>query len=172
MPFKVRARKAPVFMESIQNWSPAQDLVTTSSNQDRETIESDVAPRNRDSLPRPDRIFACVGKGSKGAITEFRYGLEARLGLETELDIPILDVCVLPPSLCSVEDDSASLFLLSLVDRSVLLHLSSDAMEIKELDQGSTLLDLRHRTIVTDLHGSDTIQVTEHSVMFRYGQKR
>jgi hypothetical protein len=135
-------------------------------------MEEPIISRNREYFPKPDRIFACVGKGPNGSITEFRYGLEARLGLETEFHTPVMDVWVLPSSLGSVDDDGGSLFLLSLVNRSALLYLSGDATEIYELDQTSTPLDLRSRTIAISLHGDCTIQVTEQSLLFMRGQNR
>jgi hypothetical protein len=170
--FKVVAREGPVFRESIPNWSPAQDIVTTSRFQDREVEEPNVTPHGREQFLEPDRIFACVGKGAKGSITEFRHGLEARLGLETEFHMPVMDVWIASPSVCSAEDDGGSLFLLSLVNRSALLHLSSDASEIDELDQTSTFLDLRYRTIATSLQGDSKIQVTEQSVFFMNDHRR
>jgi hypothetical protein len=170
--FKVLARQSAALRERIQNWSPAQDLVTTSINQDR-----DIEPlHNRFSakgyFPGPDRIFACVGRGTKGSVTEFRYGFEARLGLETEFHMPVLDAWVAPSSLCSLEDDAGSFFLLSLINGSAVLHLSSDASEIDELDQALTLLDLRYRTIATSLRGDCAIQVTEQSVVYVDSPKR
>jgi hypothetical protein len=118
-----------------------------------------------EGLPKPDRIFACVGKGLKGAITEFRYGLEANLGLEMEYDTAIMQAWVFPANIGSVEEEEGSLFLLSVGNCSALLHLSSDATNISELDEHSTKLDLRHRTIATTIQGDTLLQVTEKSIV-------
>jgi hypothetical protein len=169
---KVMARQSPVLRESIQNWSPAQDIVTTSKFQDREIEEPETDYHGREHFPKPDRIFACVGKGTKGSITEFRYGLEARLGLETEFHTPVMDVWVSSASLCLGKDDGGSFFLLSFLNRSALLHLSNDASEIDDLDQTSTFLDLTHRTIAASLHGYCMIQVTEQSIFYTDGHDK
>jgi hypothetical protein len=107
-----------------------------------------------------------------GSIAELRYGLEARLGLEVEFPLPIMDVWVSPIQLYPMGNDGETLFLLSLVNRSVLLHLSNKATEIDELDQSSTLLDLRYRTITTTFHVDYDIQVTEQSIVFIQDYKR
>ena len=169
---KILARQGPALRERIQNWSPAQDIVTTSINQDRDIEDLNEKFSIKGYFPSPDRIFACVGKGTKGSITEFRYGLEARLGLETEFHMPVVDAWVAPSNLCSVKDDAGSFFLLSVINGSALLHLSSDASEIDEVDQASTLLDLRYRTIATGLRGDCAIQVTEQSVVYVDGHKK
>jgi hypothetical protein len=155
--------------ETIQNWCPAQDIVTTSKFQDREFYEPKKKnPRGREHFPKPDRIFACVGKGAQGAISEFRYGLEARLGLETEFHTPVIDSWVLPATNCLAKDQSedGSLFLLSLVHGSAVLNLSSDASEINELDPHMTCLDMSSRTIAASVHGGSVVQVTERCIRF------
>ena len=106
-----------------------------------------------------------MGKGLKGAITEFRYGLEANLGLEMEYGTAIMQAWVLPANIGSVDEEDGSLFLLSVGNCSALLHLSSDASNISELDEHSTKLDLRHRTIATTVQGDTLLQVTEKSIV-------
>lgn len=106
-----------------------------------------------------------MGKGLKGAITEFRYGLEANLGLEMEYGTPIMQAWVFPANISSVDEEDGSLFLLSVGSCSALLHLSSDATNISELDERSTKLDLRHRTIATTVQGDTLLQVTEKSIV-------
>ena len=169
--FQIKAREAPAFTQSIPNWSPAQDFVTNSLNQeDREYPELPKSVKKyRDFIPQPDRIFTCVGKGSNGAITESRYGLEANIGLEMTYDARILDMWVLSSDLDSFDSNDGSLFLLSLGDRSSVLHLSSDATEIVELDQSSTKFDLKCRTIAASMYGRYQIQVTESSIVLISG---
>lgn len=148
------------------NWSPAQDIVTTSAFQDYDSAEPPKVSRHKEFLPKPNRVFACVGKGVTGAISEFRVGLEARLSLETEFSSAIVEAWMAPVALCPHEEEDGSLFLLSLIDRSALLYLSADGSEIGELSHDSTCLDLTYRTIATSLYGDCVIQVTDHSVFF------
>jgi Mono-functional DNA-alkylating methyl methanesulfonate N-term len=125
--------------------------------------------RSKNAFPKPDRLFACVGKGIKSAITEFRYGLEGKLGLEMDYELPIMQAWVLLPQgsddADDADDDGSSLFLLSVGDRSTVLQLSSNASEIAELDDISTRFDLRFRTIAASTQGKYIIQVTEHSIV-------
>jgi len=121
---------------------------------------------------KPDRLFACVGRGIKSSIIEFRYGLEGKLGLEMDYENSILQSWVLPQDSMGLEDDNGSIFLLSLGDHSAALLLSSDASDIMELDTASTRLDLRFRTIAAATQGKYTIQVTENSIVLIYGPHR
>jgi len=151
--------------EPIQNWSPSQDFVTTYKDQDRDM--GDRTSRSRDNylIPKPDRIFSCGGKGLGGAITEFRHGLEASIGLEMDYDIPIMDVWVLYPESDNVDDYGASFFLMAVEDRSAVLRLSADAADVRELDQDATGFDLNFRTVAATMQGSTIIQVTEKSIV-------
>jgi hypothetical protein len=125
--------------------------------------------RNDENAPtKPDRLFACVGKGKKSSIVEFRYGIEGKLGLEMDYQIPILQSWVLPQDSNELEEESGSIFLLSLGDHSAALLLSSDASDIMELDATSTRLDLRFRTIAAATQEQYTIQVTEQSIVLIY----
>jgi hypothetical protein len=122
--------------------------------------------RGKDHFPKPDKIYACVGKGLKGEIVEFRHGFEGHIGLEIEFHTPIMDVWVLPSEFDQLDNDGGSDFLLSLGDCSALLQLSSDAGEIREVDQASTAFDLRYRTIAVSAYGACRLQVTEKSIVF------
>ena len=120
----------------------------------------------RGYLQQPDRIFTCAGRGTSGTITEFRHGLEANVALEIAYDAQIMDVWVLSPDSDEVLGDQGSLFLLSLGDRSSILYLSSDAVEIIEIGPGETEFNLASRTVAAGMHGPYMIQVTEESVVF------
>lgn len=116
-------------------------------------------------LAIPDRLFACVGKGIKSSIIEFRYGLEGKLGLEMDYESPIMQSWVLPQDLYEFEEDRGSIYLLSLGDHSAALLLASDASDVVFLDAASTHLDLRFRTITAATKEKYTIQVTERSIV-------
>lgn len=105
----------------------------------------------------------------KGTITEFRIGLEASLGLDISYDSQIMDVWVLSSDFGGADVDDGSLFLLSLGDRSSVLHLSSDAGEIVELEPDVAKFDLASRTIAASMHGQYQVQVTEQSIVFVSG---
>jgi hypothetical protein len=111
-------------------------------------------------------MFTCAGKGLNGTVTEFRYGLEASIGLQMAYDAQILDIWVLSSDSDPFDNDGGSLFLLSLGDRSSVLHLSSDASEIMELEPHSTKFDLKSRTLAASMCGQTQVQVTEQSIVF------
>lgn len=76
---------------------------------------------------------------------------------------------MLPSEFDPVDNEGGSNFLLSLGDSSALLQLSSDAAAIHEVDQSSTLFDLRYRTITASASGFHLMQVTEKSIVFIEG---
>ncbi len=154
--FQVQARRKPLLMQPIQNWSPAQDFVTTYSKQDEDS---------NGLVTKPDRVFTCGGKGKKGAITELRYGLEASIGLEMDYYTPIMEAWVLYPDFDPLEESGVSLFLLSMGDRSAVLRLSADAGDVQELSQETTRLDLSSRTVAAAMLENCIIQVTERSIV-------
>ena len=159
--FQIKARESPVFFQSIQNWSPVHDLVTTSRNQDHDRpVKAQIS-----ALLEQDKIYACVGKESNGAIVEFRHGFEAHIGLEMEFHTQIMDLWTLPPDANSFENEDGPLFLLSLPHCSALLQLSMDASGVQELEQHRTKFDLRYRTLAAGVFGTRKIQVTERSVV-------
>lgn len=163
--YLVAARSYPAFQEPIQNWSPSQDFVTTYEDQERDVGDRYSKPRNSGLIPKPDRIFSCGGKGMKGAITEFRHGLEASIGLEMDYDISITDAWVLYPDPENIDDYGVSFFLMAVEDRSAVLRLAADAADVRELDQDSTVFDLGFRTITARMQGRSMIQVTEKSIV-------
>lgn len=84
-------------------------------------------------------------------------------------DAQIMDIWALSSDSDDFHDNGGSLFLLSLGDRSSLLHLSTDASEIVELEPHSTKFDLASRTITANMHGHTQVQVTEQSIIFVSG---
>jgi hypothetical protein len=135
------------------------------SDQGRKYLASGEPRTDESSLKKPDRLFACVGKGMKSSVIEFRYGLEGKLGLEMDYESPILQAWVLPQDAFGVEEEPGSIFLISSGDHSAALLLSSDASDIVDLDASATRLDLRYRTIAAAARGKYTIQVTERSIV-------
>jgi len=147
-------------------------LVTTFTTQnERASRKGGHIKRDENVFPKPDRVFGCVGKGIKGSIVEFRIGLEANIGLEMDYETPVMKAWVFSPSFESFEEGDGSLFLLSLGDRSAVLQLSTDAGEVTELGKESTNFDLAHRTIVACEVGDYIVQVTEQSIVVRFGAK-
>jgi hypothetical protein len=146
-------------------------LVTTALPQDRDTPGIGELKLSKDAIPVPDRVFAITGNGGHGAITEFRNGLEAKIGLEMEYHTPVMQAWMFPPGLFDKPDTptQASSILLSLGDRSSVLHISEDASQVEEIMDDWTDLDMQFRTITAGKSGNYGIQVTEKSIKMRNG---
>ncbi|KAM3065519.1 hypothetical protein ACMFMG_011596 [Clarireedia jacksonii] len=160
--YLVLAKEVPQIKEYIQNWSPAMDLVTLSSNSEPDL---DIRSRPDTFTPNPDSVFVCSGKGAQSSITELRCGIEAKLGLEIPGIGYVTKVWALPSHVDSKVNHDGDLILLSFADRSAVIHLSSDAMEGTELEPSGTQLDLEHRTIAAACSKDKAIQVTEQSIV-------
>lgn len=169
---QVEGRATPLLKQPIDNWTPAQDLVIAPVHKEKQHSEGQQPHIGIYGLPTPDRVFSCVGKGAKGAIVEFRYGLEARIGLLLDYELPIIEAWAIPSSICDVGDGDASLFLLAFVESSVVICLSGDESSVEALNNDATMLDTRYRTISLYTQGVLTVQVTEHSIVIICGNQR
>ncbi|KAK2626316.1 hypothetical protein QTJ16_004578 [Diplocarpon rosae] len=170
--YLLQARQFPVLMEPIQNWSPAHDFVTTYNFEARETGSNANGNGLRYLVPKPDRIFACVGKGAKGGISELRRGYEANIGLHSDYGTPIMHAWPLSPRPHSSVEPIPYIFILSVGDRSGVLQMPADGSDIGELEENETTLDLNHRTIVAATDRQLVIQVTERSIVVTDGVMR
>lgn len=156
----------------MYNWAPAHDFVTTFDPGEQNSIGNGTGLRSKTKIvPRPDRIFACVGKGAKGGITEIRHGYEANIGLEVDYDATIMHAWALSPGSDLEAQGGPYTFLLSLGDRSGVLKMSADAVEIEDLEYTDTKLDLNNRTVLAVTSGDFIVQVTEKSIIFTNGTR-
>lgn len=167
------AKKWAQLVEPISNWAPTIDFVTTARTQGPALVPQDSpesSKRRRLVLGEPDRVFACTGRESHGAVSEIRYGYEARVRLDIEgINYPVTESWALPlraPNLelLSSGMPSSSLFLLSVGDESILLHLTADFKEIEEISQSSTWLDLKSRTLAASAYNGIVVQITERTI--------
>jgi hypothetical protein len=162
-------------VEPITNWSPTIDFVSIPTvPKNFQCFDDDDAPatkkRKLSTFDRPERIFACTGRGTQGAISEFRYGYEARLRLDISgLDVPVTETWALPIALTGDENAASGsptslLFLLSLGTQSMLLDLAAEGNVIENVDQASTWLDLDSRTLAATSYNGLVVQITEKSI--------
>jgi len=98
-------------------------------------------------------------------IAEFRYGLEARIGLHFDFESPIMQAWSLPFSRVAYGDADGTLFVLSVGQSSVALHLSGDETIVETIGSDMTTLDLEHHTIDIKQQDDRIIQITEKSVV-------
>ncbi|RPB10620.1 hypothetical protein P167DRAFT_490675 [Morchella conica CCBAS932] len=137
----------PKLEESVANWSPVFDF----------DLVKIPAQGHRGKAER-DRVFACTGRGDHGAITELRYGIQARIQGSAEYHSGVRRLWVLPDS------SGAGYFLLSsLPDRSSLCFLtpSGDWEEASEFG----LLEMDETTLAAGAVGALSVQVTPRTII-------
>lgn len=149
----------------LPNSFPVLDFATTDEyltwNEPPRTPENGTALGSRPRL-EPDRIFATSGQGQKGALTEYRYGLQAKIGLDFDYGIGLKQAWVVR---AQFSGELGFNMLLSLPDRTGILHLSDDLSEAAELDPGSTQYDTSSRTLAAAACPGWTAQVTENCIV-------
>lgn len=122
------------------------------------------------SIAKPDRLFSTSGKGTKGAVTEYRYGLQAKIGLDYDCGLGVKNAFVLPALAPYSSSQSTGYdLLLSMPDRTRVLRLSEDLGDVSELEaEDGAGYDVSCRTVtaVVANDSSDVIaQVTEQNIV-------
>lgn len=164
----MEARYPPVLLSRLPNWSPIIDFAVTNKTGPHDIVPTKIGGITQ--VVQPDQIFALTGRGTQygNALSEMRYGHEAHLRVETELDFPIGDAWYLPSELNQPTPEKSyilsTLVLLSVGNQSILLTLAADNSSIEEIQQGRTWLDLSSRTITAAACRGVMTQVTERSV--------
>lgn len=108
---------------------------------------------------KPDSIFTASGRGCKGSITQWRSGVQAKIGLDIESGEPNKQAWIFPVN----EVGGSSLFgILTLPHSSRVLQFAKDFSQVQEIEAEETSLDLSSRTLfATQQHGNSILQVTE-----------
>lgn len=138
----------PKLEESVANWSPVFDFELV--NLPGQGLASGKTER--------DRVLACTGRGDHGAITELRYGIQARIQGSADYVQGVRRLWVLPDS------SRAGYFLLSsLPDQSSLCFLTpaGDWEDATEFD----FLDLNETTLAAGAVGTQSVQVTPGAII-------
>ena len=154
----------PRATQTIHNWAPTIDFVTARVSSSSHGIQRHVSSSNEGPMFR-ERIFACTGRGSKhGAVSELRYGVEARIGTSVEIEDGVLDLWAL-----SALSGGDTFVLLSYSATTMLLHIPSDLgnseSEIKLVEDENMGLYFDARTITAGVTTEDfIIQITESSI--------
>ncbi|KAI1498641.1 mono-functional DNA-alkylating methyl methanesulfonate N-term-domain-containing protein [Biscogniauxia marginata] len=163
--WNIMAREHPQRIGPIPNWSPTVDLVVTSDairgageEQDKSLRTTSLASKVATTWLKPDRLFACSGRGMMGAITELRYGIQAKIGLDLKYSSPIKQCW--PLSIFDNTMDDGFLMLLALPNRSAILHFSLGFSEVSEKAQDAVQFDLSSTTLAACQTTTMTIQIT------------
>lgn len=156
-----QARQSPEYVQCIPNWAPSIDFIAAAVKPP-ETRASKCSSPNADTGSVRDRLFAGAGRGyMHGAVTELRFGLQARMGATLELeDCGILRLWTLP------DVTGTGLYLLLAYSlQSSLLHVSVDASVVTDAQDESTGLDFGSSTLTAGATPEGLVlQVTERSI--------
>lgn len=168
---QVQARETPLLIQPIENWTPVQDIVAVSTSPLTTSANRQTSSASR-HVRTPDRLFACVGKGSTGMITEFIFGVEARIGLYFDCDVPILQAWPIPYDQVTHVPLGGTLFLLSIGNSSIALRLSDDEQIVEPVDDETLKIDLEVHTIAVANIKDYTVQVTEKNIIISNASHR
>lgn len=155
---------------TLPNWSPVVDFTTTDEfstwSQETGAAGAQMVPWRDKKPSKPDRVFSTSGRGAKGTVTEYRYGLQAKIGLEYECGLGVRQAFVLPASLSG--QPAGYDLLLSMPDRTIVLRLSGDLDDISEppeAEEGTVKYDVSSRTLTAVVTNDMIVQVTEQAVV-------
>ncbi|KAI0828438.1 hypothetical protein F5Y06DRAFT_290978 [Hypoxylon sp. FL0890] len=159
--WNVEARQSPQRIGSIPNWSPTVDFIATNDGFYEEVTEGSSSGIGRIVPYQPDKIFACSGRGITGAITQFRYGLQARIGLDLTYSSNIKQCW----AISDFEDTEEGFFLLlALPNGSTILHLFRDLSEASEKDHDAIPYDLTSTTLTVQEADGVVVQITTNYI--------
>ncbi|EFX05596.1 thermotolerance protein [Grosmannia clavigera kw1407] len=169
---QIRPRKPNIPLGTIPNWSPVVDFVTNDKFSAAVRLVGEAGnkiipwqDRPLGSFSNPDRIFATSGHGVTGAVTEFRFGYRANIGLDIDYETPVKQSWIFPTQPESADPEFH--LLMSLVDRTVVLYLSSDLEKYREPDADLTQYDLSTRTVAAaQMYEDAVVQVSEKYLVF------
>ena len=125
--------------------------VTTSGKSAREKLPL--------SLRRPESIFTASGRGLKGSVTQWRWGIQARIGLDIESGEPIRQAWIFP---IQTNGSTALLGILALPHSSLVLQFAKDFGQVQAVETEDTALDLSTRTLfAAQCASGEIVQITE-----------
>ncbi|KAI1205722.1 uncharacterized protein F4807DRAFT_464403 [Annulohypoxylon truncatum] len=160
--WNVQARQSPQRIGSIPNWSPTVDFAVTIEGTLDESSDGSSSDIGKMTLYQPDKVFACSGRGITGAITQFRHGIQARIGLDLTYSSYVKQCWAISNYDGGVED--CFFLLLALPNGSSVLHLSRDLSEASEKDHDATPYDLTSTTLAAQDADGVAVQITTNYI--------
>ncbi|KHN97877.1 thermotolerance protein [Metarhizium album ARSEF 1941] len=152
----------------LPNWSPVVDMATSSGRPLKASSTSEHRNANsrspeRKNLPsRPDSLFSASGRGIRGNLTQWRWGIQGRIGLDIETGEPIRRSWGLT---MNGPEGNGLYGLLALPNSSTLLHFSADFNQVDAVGADSTAFDLTSRTLhAYQAQSGLIVQITESSI--------
>ncbi|KAI1330850.1 mono-functional DNA-alkylating methyl methanesulfonate N-term-domain-containing protein [Xylariaceae sp. FL0255] len=172
--WSVAPRDTAQHIRSQHNWSPSTGIVLvrdpgknygvvpsdpSGPDKSRRPENSSTSGSKNDRSSAPGSVFVCGGRGKHGAVTELRYGIEAKIGLDLVYSSPIKRCWTFPDF--DGNPGIGFLMLLTLPDSSALLHISHEFTEVAERSQSTVQFDLLSPTLAVYTTADLIIQVTQ-----------
>ncbi|PHH83522.1 hypothetical protein CDD83_2975 [Cordyceps sp. RAO-2017] len=150
----------------LPNWSPVLDVTAAGCVTPIGDESTRRQARNSRSITpvqqsaKPYALFTTSGRGSKGSVTQWRWGMQGRIGLDIDYGEPIRSSWTFVSD--SPGADGGLFVLLALPYSSAVLLFSEDMTQVRALTAQETPFDLTSRTLSAcrSSHGI-FIQVTE-----------
>ncbi|KAH7178438.1 mono-functional DNA-alkylating methyl methanesulfonate N-term-domain-containing protein [Fusarium sp. MPI-SDFR-AT-0072] len=164
--WKLIPRKDPQQVSVIPNWSPVVDLVTTDTNPSwrSDSKRKDLSTKRKvssNSRPKSDHIFCTSGRGPRSSLTELRWGIQARIGLEFDHDQHVRQSWMFP---VEAQGERGFYVILSLPHSTDVLHFPADLSNANALSPEACPFDTSSRTISAfQTEQTVIIQVSETS---------
>ncbi|PTB72969.1 hypothetical protein M440DRAFT_1340680 [Trichoderma longibrachiatum ATCC 18648] len=166
--WKLAPRQDIQRVSSLPNWSPVIDMTTTNeysswhpSEGDLELAQSRTTTQRRNAMRRQDDIFSASGRGLSGSVVQWRWGIQARIGLDIETGEPIRQAW----TFTTHQANERVLYgLLALPHSSVVLRFSESLDQVDTVPPEDTPFDLVSRTLHALQVSDSIVQVTERSI--------
>lgn len=160
---------------SIPNWSPTVDFVTTTESSRWDDLDGATGgpatkehrQEDRTAQARCDKIYAAAGRGTNGAIVEYRHGLQANIGIEFDFGTFIRRCFIFQVD--AANPASNYHLLLSVAGKSAVLYFDADFSSAsgRDIPQDRTSYDLSSPTLIAQPVDQGVIlQVTETGLLF------
>ena len=115
-------------------------------------------------MRQKDRVFCTSGRGPRSSLTELRWGIQARIGLEFDYDQPVRQSWMFP---MESQGERGFYAVLSLPHSSDVLHFPGDLSNASALSPDACPFDTSSRTISAIQNDQGTIiQITETCTSF------
>jgi hypothetical protein len=145
-------------------------MVTSYESSAAATTGKSAREKLPSSFRKPESIFTASGRGLKGSVTQWRWGIQARIGLDIESGEPIRQAWIFP---IQTQGSTALLGILALPHSSLVLQFAKDFGQVQAVEAEDTALDLSTRTLfAAQCARGEIIQITESSIAVASHQKR
>jgi hypothetical protein len=128
---------------------------------DLQTGQNQPTALQQSRVRKEDSIYSASGCGLKGSVVQWRWGIQARIGLDIETGEPIRQAWTF-----TTQHGSGTVLygLLALPHSSIVLRFSESLDQVDMVPTDDTPFDLTSRTLHAVQVSDTLIQVTETSV--------